>query len=103
MNKEQILQLMKQQQATISCVECKAEFSYRAEKHDLGNGLYELGIRCPVCDEWYHSYFITDKIIRLPRKNRNERRHYKAELRRLNKKERKKRGIRKVNGRWVSG
>lgn len=102
MNKEQFWQLLKQQQAKITCVECKAEFQFQAERHDLGDGLYELGICCPVCDSWYHSYFITDKIIRLPRDNRHDRRHYRAEFRRLNKRERKARGLRKVNGRWVN-
>jgi hypothetical protein len=93
--------LLQAQQTTIKCVECGVNFNYGAERLVHGDGLYEFGIRCPLCDAWYHAYFITDEIIKLPRRNRNELRHYRAELKRLNKRERKLRGLRKVNGRWL--
>lgn len=95
-------QFLQAQQAQIKCLECKQEFQYNAERKTIKDGLYEFGIRCPICDSWYHAYFITDEIIKLPRANRQELRHYRAELKRLNKRERKRAGLRKVNGRWLS-
>lgn len=67
--------------------------------------IQEVGIKCPNCDEWYHSYFanpelkaIADKV---PTMKRREKRQYQVWFNKLQKNIRREMGMRKVNKSWV--
>jgi DNA-directed RNA polymerase subunit RPC12/RpoP len=55
--------MSEQQTVTIVCSNCKGEYPSEggSRREDRGNGLYELGYRCPHCNHWTHGCFLTPR------------------------------------------
>lgn len=69
----------------------------------LENDLIEIGLECPNCGAWYHSYFVNDDLRRnrpKPTDDRRKRREYQKRFQRFQKRTRQRLGMRKIGGRW---
>ena len=70
-----------------------------------GQGLIEIGLECPNCGHWYHAYFLNADLRDnrpAPDADRKTRREYQLRFQRLQKDTRRRLGMRKVNGKWLS-
>lgn len=91
----------------ILCVKCRksADFQDFKSREISIKGIEEIGLECPHCAEWYHSYFLDNDLKDnrpKPRADRRVRREYKKRFQAFQKKTRKRLGLRKVNGRWLN-
>lgn len=86
------------------CRKVSSDFDYHVRQTTL-NGIKEVGLVCPKCNEWYHSYFANKELEmvadKVPTMRRKERRLYQLNFNKLQKKIRKKLNMRKVNNRWI--
>lgn len=76
-----------------------SEFTERQLEDDL----IEMGLVCPNCHHWFHSFFLNHHLIATrpnPSDDRTIRRGYKSKFDRFNKKTRKRLGMKKVDGKW---
>lgn len=87
-----------------ACKQVSSKFNYQVKDTEL-EGIEEVGLVCPNCDEWYHSYFanselkeIADKVPSMARKQKRE---YQKRFDRLQKKIRRKLKMQRVGKRWV--
>lgn len=90
-----------------TCTTCQQKFDFRQVGYtvrQIDADLKEIGIECPNCQEWYHSYF-TNPALEAGRPHqgadRKERRAYQKAVKRFNKKMRAALGMVKKGGRWV--
>ena len=73
--------------------------------HSSGHGLIEICLECPNCSHWYHAYFLNADLRDnrpAPDADRKTRREYQLRFQRLQKDTRRRLGMRKVNGKWLS-
>lgn len=75
----------------------KVQFTERPAGED-----YEIGIACPNCGLWFHSFFLNDELKGMVGTlvNRKMRKAYKVKYNKFNKHKRKQMGLSKFNGRW---
>jgi hypothetical protein len=72
------------------CRNCKRVFNFRnigftTKKLDYPKGIMDVGIECPNCENFTHSYYLTDELEKMqkPDATRDEKREYKRKLRKL--------------------
>ncbi len=92
-----------------SCTNCDAKFNKeKVEFIERPAGKdYEVGLYCPNCSLWFHSFFLNDDLKNMItamaiQTNRKIRRAYEAKHKKFNVYKRKKMNMRKMNGRWYS-
>lgn len=67
----------------VSCNKCGKEFDFLPKQRQRNKNITEIGLECPHCEEWFHSYFLTPVLIRMQatlkrnRKRRNIRAYAK--------------------------
>ena len=102
---QQALEQLKGTRLTL-CSNCNAQvrvagFTDREREADL----IEIGLECPNCAHWYHAYFLNaDLRDNRPGQNasREARRDYQKRFQRFQKDTRRRVGMKKVNGKWLS-
>ena len=88
------------------CRNCNVQFSkdnVTFTERSAGKD-YEVGIECPNCELWFHSFFLNDELKKMTGTlvNRSLRRAYKSKYDKFNKHKRKQMNMRKLNGRWYA-
>lgn len=89
------------------CSNCKQVFNFRnvgfTSKPTLIEGIEDVGIECPNCEAFVHSYYLNDelKAMQNPKATRKVRRAYKHKFLKLQRWVEKK--LRQQNGRAISG
>ena len=49
----------------VDCNECSREFEFKPEQRQYNENVREVGLKCPHCGEWFHSYFLTSKLLKM--------------------------------------
>lgn len=57
----------KQRQVEVECTQCKRSVSLErcTKQRKLRHGVVDVGILCPHCDHWTHSFYETSQVKRL--------------------------------------
>lgn len=99
-----LLKQAKKGQTVKICPDCLKRFPSFEYSGRTREDVKEIGIECPNCKSWFHSYFLNEDLetnrpsLKSPRR---ERRAYKKRFQAFQKKTRKRFKMRKVNGRWL--
>ena len=91
------------------CINCNAQFSKEQvefKERPAGKD-YEVGLNCPNCGLWFHSFFLNDELKKMitfmaTQTNRRIRRIYEVKHKKFNAYKRKQLGMKKMNGRWYA-
>lgn len=81
------------------CHRMMLDVDFESRNVEGQRGITEIGLKCPHCDQWYHSYFLNDELRRLQanmsgrKVSRQERRTYQGKFVNLNKRMRRKMGL----------
>lgn len=103
------VKIMKQRINFARCLNCNVQFNKEQvefKERPAGKD-YEVGLDCPNCGLWFHSFFLNEELKEMItamalQTNRQIRRAYDAKHKKFNAYKRKQLGMRKVNGRWYS-
>lgn len=49
----------------VDCNKCDKEFAFKPEQRQYNKNVIEIGLKCPHCEEWFHSYFLTQKLLKM--------------------------------------
>lgn len=86
------------------CPDCLKRFTNFEYLSRMREDIKEVGIECPNCEAWFHSFFLNkDLDTNRPdsKAQRKEKREYKKRFQAFQKRTRKHFKMRKVNGRWL--
>lgn len=62
-------------QLKIICDNCKQEASPSQKQRKLKKGFFEVGLSCPLCGFWVHSYYSNPELERAQRVLENFKKH----------------------------
>ena len=101
---QQVLQKLKGSKVVL-CRACKTSVLMPTSfiERQIEDDLIEMGLECPNCKYWFHSFFLNHSLIATrpqPTDDRKIRREYKSKFGKFNKQTRKRLGMKKVNGKW---
>jgi DNA-directed RNA polymerase subunit RPC12/RpoP len=53
----------------VKCDECNHYFEFKPQRRDVKEGIVEVYIECPNCNEEYHSYYANERVKKLMQEN----------------------------------
>lgn len=104
MVQSQVLDQLKGMRLTL-CSACMSQVRMSLTSRPLEGDLIEIGMECPFCHHWFHSYFLNPDLRDNRPKgtdSRKARREYQLRFQRFQKVTRKRLGMRKVNGKYAA-
>lgn len=61
----------------IDCNKCGKEFEFEPKQRQYNENVREIGLKCPHCGEWFHSYFLTPKLLKMQERLKKNRKRGK--------------------------
>lgn len=49
----------------VDCNKCGKEFEFKPQQQQHNENVIEIGLKCPHCEEWFHSYFLTPQLLKI--------------------------------------